>query len=79
MNMEIKRIVEIKEGRTWRESYASTDPAAVYQDLAGDLIAKKINCCSYIRSIKRTCLYNGFQKIVVSYDNGVRATYIVKN
>ena len=77
--MEIKRTVEIKESRTWRESYTVTDPAQVYQDLAGDLIAKKINCCTYIRSIKRTNLYNGFQKIVVSYDNDVRATYIVKN
>lgn len=77
--MEIKRTVEIKEGRVWRETHTNTNPGEVYQDLAGDLIAKKINGCTYIRSIKRTPLYNGFQKIVVSYDNGVRATYIVKN
>lgn len=76
--MEIKRCAEIKEGRNWRETHANTDPAEVYKYLAEDLIAKKINACSYIRSIKRTNLYNGFQKIVVSYDNGVRATYTIK-
>ena len=77
--MEIKRVFEIKEGRNWRETYCCTEEAEVYRFLAEELIAKKINACTYIRSIKRTNLYNGFQKIVVSYDNGGRAIYTVKN
>lgn len=77
--METKRVFEVKEGRNWRESFVTTDPAEVYKYLAEELIAKKINACSYIRSIKRTNLYNGYQKIVISYDNGVRAVYTIKN
>lgn len=77
--MEIKRIFEVKEGRVWRETFVATDPTEVYRYLAEELIAKKINACSYIRSIKRTNLYNGYQKIVISYDNGGRAVYTIKN
>ena len=77
--METKRVFEVKEGRVWRESFVTTDPVEVYKFLAEELIAKKINACSYIRSIKRTNLYNGYQKIVISYDNGGRAVYTIKN
>lgn len=51
----------------------------VYKSLASELIAKKINCCSYIKSIKRRQLYNGFIEITVNYDNGGRRIYTVKN
>lgn len=77
--METKRVFEIKEGRAWRETYTTTEPTEVYKYLAEELIAKKINACTYIRSIKRQNLYNGFQKIVVSYDNGGRSVYTIKN
>ena len=77
--METKRVFEVKEGRVWRKSFITTDPTEVYKFLAEELIAKKINACSYIRSIKRTNLYNGYQKIVISYDNGDRAVYTIKN
>lgn len=77
--MEIKRITEVKEGRTWRETYTTTDPAEVYKALAEDLIQKKINACAYIRSIKRENLYNGYQRITVLYNNGVRSIYTAKN
>lgn len=77
--MEIKRVFEVKEGRTWKEEFACTDTAEVYKWLAEELIAKKINACTYIRSIKRDNLYNGFQRITVAYDNGGRSVYTVKN
>ncbi len=76
--MEIKRIVTIREGRAWRETYTTNDPVEVYKALVEDLIAKKINACAYIRSIKRENLYNGFQRITVSHENGVKAVYTVK-
>ena len=77
--METKRVFEVKEGRVWRESFVTTDPVEVYKFLAEELIAKKINACSYIRSIKRQNLYNGYQRIFISYDNGGRAIYTIKN
>lgn len=74
-----KMTVYIKEGRTYKESHTTTDAAIVYQRLTGDLIAKKINACTYIKSIKRVNLYNGYQKLTVYLDNGVKIEYIVKN
>jgi tRNA(Ile)-lysidine synthase TilS/MesJ len=76
--METKRVFEVKKGRAWCESVVITDPVEVYKFLAEELIAKKINACSYIRSIKRTNLYNGYQKIVISYDYGGRAVYTIR-
>ena len=77
--MEIKRVFEVKEGRTWRETHTITEPAEVYKFLAEELIAKKLNACAYIRGIKRENLHNGYQRIVISYDNGGRAVYTVRN
>lgn len=76
---EDKKTVELKQGKKWIEEYTTTNDIEIYQSLSDDLIAKKINQCSYIKSIKRTPLYNGYQKILVIYDNDCRAIYIVKN
>ena len=76
---EDKKTVELKQGKKWIEEYTTTNDIEIYQSLSDDLIAKKINQCSYIKSIKRTPLYNGYQKILVTYDNDCRAIYIVKN
>lgn len=77
-NEKVMVIYESKEGRTYTETWRSEDSARVYEDLAQELIAKKINECRYIKSIKRTNLFNGFQNIVVTYDHGGRRTYTVK-
>jgi hypothetical protein len=74
-----KMTVYTKDGKTYNESHTTDDKLTVYQRLAEDLIAKKINACTYIRSIKRMNLYNGFQRITVHMDNGVKVEYIVKN
>lgn len=78
-NASVKRVFEMKNGREWRATYTCTDSAEVYKFLAEELIAKKINACTYIRSIKRVNLYNGYQRITIAYDNGGRAVYTVKN
>ena len=61
----------------------SDDAALVYDYLAHDLIAKKINCCQYIKTITRKPLYNGFDQIIVTYcDDGKvygRRIYTVKH
>ena len=71
--------IELKNGRNWEVTHVVEDELEVYQRLTNALIAKKLNQCSYIKSIRRTPLYNGTQKIVILYDNGVRDTYIVKD
>ena len=71
----IKRTIEIKNGNKWIAEGIITDAAEIYQSLTNDLIAKKINCCSYIKSIERVPLYNGYQNITVTYNNDCRAIY----
>lgn len=69
----------VKEGKTFKEVYTTTDPETIFRRLSGDLIAKKLNACNYIRSIKRANLYNGYQKITVTGDNGTKTEYIIKD
>lgn len=76
---DIKKTVEIKEGKEWKYSHVIMDEKEVYNSLAHDLISKKINCCQWIKSIKRIPNYNGSQTIKVTYNNNVRATYIVSD
>lgn len=70
--------VYIKEGNKARETYATTDATEIYKRLAETLIAKKINCCNWVKSIKRENLYNGYQKITVNQINSIKEIYIVK-
>jgi hypothetical protein len=44
-----------------------------------DMVNKKICACTYIKSIKRTQLYTGFEKITVTYDNDVRRVYTIES
>jgi hypothetical protein len=74
-----KMTVYTKEGKTYKESHTTSDTLTIYQRLTENLISKKINSCTYIRSIKRMNLYNGFQRITVYMDNGVKIEYIIKN
>ena len=79
--MEIKRVFEVKQNGKWVEEFTNTDPGEVYKWLTDSLIAKKLNACQYIRTIKRENLYNGFQKITVTYSNeyGGRSVFYVPN
>lgn len=75
---EIKREFQIRSGNKWHTTHETTDPAEVYEFLAHDLIAKKINACTYIRSIKRTNNYDGTLTITVTYDSATRNIYTIK-
>ena len=77
MNNTVNYIVEVKNGKNYEITNTCTNCTDVYESLARDLINKKICQCSYIKSIKRTNLYNGFEKIIVTYDNNVRRTYTI--
>lgn len=74
---KIKVVYEKKEGRTYTETWRSEKPEEVYERLAHCLIAKKLNNCGWIRSIKRVPLYNGFDRITITHDNGGRDVYTV--
>lgn len=53
----------------------------VWEDLAKDLIAKKLEACRYISSIKRKQNYDGTNTIIVNYAadcGGGRRVYTIK-
>lgn len=74
-----KMTVYIKENKKYIETYTTTDTIIIYQRLTNTLIAKKINACKWIQSIKRVNLYNGYQKIIVIENNGCKSEYIIKD
>lgn len=75
--MKATRIIEEKNGSKWAACRMIDDATQVLESLAQDLIAKKINECRYIRSIKRKTNYNGTQTITVDYGNGTRSLYTI--
>ena len=76
-NSIISRTCEEKINGKYIETFRTTNEQDVYKDLALALISKKINGCTWVKSIKRIQRYDGTQKIVVTYDNGCRDIYIV--
>ena len=76
---EINKVVEIKENNKWIVSAVITDKTEIYESLSADLIAKKLNNCGYIKTVKRVCNYDGTQTITVVYNNDCRSIYTVKN
>ena len=56
-----------------------TDKVSIYARLAGELIAKKLCECKYIKRIKRVNLYNGYEEITVVYDNECKLVFTIKN
>ena len=77
--MKPNAIFEKKNGRNYEQTWSSEDKEQVYEDLTHELINKKLCGCSYIRSITRKQLYNGFIKITVAYDNGDRRIYTIND
>jgi hypothetical protein len=71
-SMECQR----KVGKSWETTWASDDKATIYEKLANALVSKKINQCSYIKSIKRIQHYTHVE-IIVTQDNGYRSIYKV--
>ena len=69
---------QLKKGNIYTDSVFCDDVHMVHEYLMHDLIAKKLNCCSYIKSIRRVSNYDGTQNITVTYDNNCRRIYTVK-
>ena len=79
MNNKVNMTIEVKNGKKWDVSRIVTDELEVYQSLSADIIAKKINGATWVKSIKRVSNYDGTQNITVTYDNDCRSIYTVKN
>lgn len=75
---QIQRLAQRKDGRNWVDTYTDTNEASVYEDLARDLIHKKLHGASYIRRITDTCNYDGTRDITVYYMENFRSIYTVK-
>lgn len=71
-------IIEKKNGKTWETVNVYTDPVKIYESLSKDMIAKKLHKCTYIKTIKDVCNYDGTRDITITYDNGVRRIYTIK-
>ena len=76
---EINLVIEIKRGKKWEKEMVITNETLVYKYLANDLISKKLNGCTFIKTIKRVSNYDGTQTITVTFDNDCRNIYTVKN
>lgn len=79
MENTILKIVEKKQGRKWVEEYRTKDVTTVYRELGLRMVSKKLHRCNWIKSIRHTTLYNGYQKIIITYDNGYRDVFYVEN
>lgn len=79
MKEKINFVVYTKINGKYVEQHSNDDALYVYQRLTEDLIAKKINCCTYITRISRNNLYNGYAQITVNYNNNVKVIYTIKN
>lgn len=76
--MKVNCVIEVKRNGKYIKEGEFTNRETVYKDLAISLIAKKINHCTYIKRIGRLNLYNGFEKITITYSNDVRRIYTIE-
>jgi len=75
---DIEYVVYKKDSKgNWKVVRVEMREEEIYKQLARDLIAKKINECTYIRLIKRKQNYDGTITITIYYDNDVKRTYTI--
>lgn len=74
--MKVMRIAYTKKDKNWIVSFTDNNECSVYKSLASDLTAKKLNGCSYIKSIKRVQRYTHCE-ITVTYDTNNKNVYFL--
>lgn len=79
MYFNATKTVYKKENNKWVKTYETDNLEIIYTSLANELIAKKINQCTYIKSIKRIPMYDGTQKIVIYQNNDIKTIYHIHN
>jgi hypothetical protein len=71
--MPTMRCESLRNGK-WVETYRTEDELAVYRTLAGELVAKKLDQCTWIKSIRRVQKYTHLE-ITVTEEVGYRRIY----
>ena len=74
--MEVKMLHQERRAGAWFTTYEDSNELNVYRNLSAALIAKKLNKCGYIGSIKRVQKYTHVE-IITNFTDGTRAVYIV--
>lgn len=73
--MKVMRIAYKKDSNNkWIVTFTENNETLVYKSLTSDLIQKKMNKCSYIKSIKRVQHYTHVT-ITVTYDSNTKNVY----
>lgn len=57
-------------------TFESNDDVYIHKKLIDELIAKKIDKCTWIKSVKKEYGYP-FKKIIIYYDHGGKGVYYV--
>ena len=78
-NIKEKVESQNKVNGKWETIFIWENPESVYNGLMHDLIAKKLEQCTYITRIQRIQKYNGFIEIIVNYASDVRRIYTIKS
>lgn len=73
----VSRTFEVKEGRTWKETYRTEDPLAVYEGLASELLNLKVFKSPVYKRMTQRPNYDGTRTIII-YQDTDRSVYIVK-
>lgn len=68
-----------KEKGEWKLIGYKNEEVEVYESLMHDLIAKKLEHCTYITRIQRIQKYNGFIEIIVTFTGDIRRIYTIKS
>lgn len=74
---KISRVFQIKEGRSWRETYRTEDAAQIYKDLAQELLSSKVFKAPYYKRMEQRNNYDGTRTITFYQDNG-KSVYTVE-
>lgn len=74
---KISRVFQIKEGRSWKETYRTEDQAEIYKSLAQELMNSKIFHSSYYKRMEQHNNYDGTRTITFYQDNG-KSVYIIE-
>ena len=77
MNTNIYRTFEVKEGRTWKETYRTEDRGKVYEDLANELLYLKVFKSPLYTRMSQSNNYDGARTITIYQTHG-RSIYRVK-
>ena len=77
MGTSATRIIEMRDGRGWKEVSRTTEPAAVYAMFGCDLWNHYCSPASYIQKVKNMLPYDGTKHVTITYHNGTRSRYII--